>query len=197
MISPARSALTALAPRPGNRPPLPPQLEDRYTPDDPAPDRPLLMRAGVALVVVAGSTLAPMAPLAAQAAPPVILNTKVGKVLQNVQVTRTLQQFPPEFQAQVRQMSDAQLQVLYGGVSGTTKIGPLTVNHKEAFIKGSFMGKSVWKNVKQSISEAQTKHQMISSHEARALHRIVDQASGFTPQQRAQLTDLVFRAMQS
>lgn len=197
MITPTRSALTALAPRPASPPQAPPHLEDLYTPDDPAPDRPRWVQAGLALVVVAGSTLAPMAPLAAQAAPPAVVNTKVGKVLQDRQVSRTLQQFPPEFQAQVRQMSDAQLQVLYGGVSGTTKIGPLTVNHKEAFIKGSFMGKSVWKNVKQSISDAQTKYKMISSSEARALHRIVDQAAGFTPQQRAQLTDLVFRAIQS
>jgi hypothetical protein len=199
----------SLAPRPGKSLPVIPVLEDRFTPGwhDPADDRQRWMKAGTALVMVGGALVVPLAPLSAQAAqvPATRVSpreggteggrlTRVGKVLQEPQVRRTLEQFPKEFQAQVRQLSDAQLQVLFGGVSGTTKIGPLTVNHREAFIKGSFMGKSVWKNVHQSVSDAEAKYKMIRPDEARALHRVVDQAARFTPQQRTMLADLLVLA---
>ena len=196
MKIPNRSALTALSPQNQPRPSDPPQWPDSYTPgcQDPTPSSFPWVRAAVGTVLVAGTVLTTMTPMPTLAAGSVAQPTRVSKVLQEPQVLRTLQQFPKEFQNQVRNLSDSQLQVLYGGVSGTTQIGPLTVNHRQAFIKGSFLGKSVWSNVHQNISDAQSKYKMISSGEARALHKVVDQASRFTPAQRTVLADLLMRA---
>jgi hypothetical protein len=119
--------------------------------------------------------------------------TKVQKAMQDAGLKASLAKFSPQLQQQVSGLSDAQLKVLKGGMSGSTQVGPLTVDNRKAFIKGSVALKSIWGNVHQSITDARTKYSMISQPEEKALHKLIDSVSGLKPDQRKQLAELMDR----
>lgn len=117
--------------------------------------------------------------------------TKVKRALEDPRVKAGLGKFSPTLQQQVGGLSDAQLKVLKGGMSGTTKVGPLTIDNRQAFIKGSVAMKSIWGNVHQTITDARTKYSMINPAEEKALHKLVDTVSPLKPEQRKQLAELM------
>ncbi len=117
--------------------------------------------------------------------------TKVKRAMEDPRVKSGLAKFSPDLQRQVGALSDAQLKVLKGGMSGTTKVGPLTVDNRQAFIKGSVAMKSIWGNVRQTITDARTKYKMINPAEEKALHKLVDTVSPLKPEQRKQLAELM------
>jgi len=161
------------------------------------------LKTGLSMLAAGGALLAPLTPVSVTAAPPrpdaaaQVQTSKAARALKDSKIQAALKQFPAQLQSQVARMSDAQLRVLHGGVSGTTKVGPFNINNRDAFIKGSVMGKSVWGNVHQSVSDANAKWKMISAEEAQSLHGVIDQAARFSPQQRTVLADLLVKVWQS
>ncbi len=119
--------------------------------------------------------------------------SKVQQALGRPEVQAQLGQFSSDLQARVRTLSDAQLGVLKGGMRGETKVGPFSVNNREAFIKGSVMGKSIWGNVHGNIKDACHKHNMITPGEEQALHKLIDGVSGLSREQRQKLATLLDR----
>ena len=119
--------------------------------------------------------------------------SKVQQALSRPEVQAQLGQFSSDLQNRVRTLSDAQLGVLKGGMQGETKVGPFSVNNREAFIKGSVMGKSIWGNVHGNIKDACHKHKMITPGEEQALHKLIDGVSGLSREQRQKLATLLDR----
>ncbi len=181
-----------------------PEAGDRFvasTPEEHNSHR--WLKTGLSMMVAGGALLAPLTPVSATAAPAKVdaaaqvQTSKAARAMKDAKIQAAMKQFPAQLQSQVARMSDAQLRVLHGGVSGTTKVGPFNINNRDAFIKGSVMGKSVWGNVHQSVSDANTKWKMISAEEAKSLHGVIDQAATFSPQQRTVLADLLVKVWQS
>jgi hypothetical protein len=118
-------------------------------------------------------------------------STRVKKALADPTLKAAIGKFSPALQQQVGGLTDAQLKVLKGGMSGTTQVGPMTIDNRKAFIKGTVALKSIWGNVHQSITDARTKHSMISQPEEKALHQLIDSVSKLKPEQRQQLAELM------
>lgn len=117
--------------------------------------------------------------------------TKIQLALANSQIRIALSQFSPELQRQIGALSDAQVRVIKGGISGTTEIGPMTVDNRKAFIKGSVAFKSIWGNVHQNISDARCKYAMINEREEKGLHTLIDTVSGLDSDQRRRLAEML------
>jgi hypothetical protein len=120
-----------------------------------------------------------------------VQQTAVSKALTNSKARSLLQRLPAEFGNKARGMSDAQMRVLKGGMTGDTKVGPITVNNRKAFIRGHVVGKSVWPEVTKQIKEARSKHGMITSSEERELHQVIDQVSRMSKSQRETVANLM------
>lgn len=117
--------------------------------------------------------------------------TRVQKAMADPNLKARLARFGGDLQQQVSALSDPQLKVLKGGMSGTTEVGPVSVDNRKAFIKGSVAFRSIWGNVHQSITDARTKYSMINPAEEKALHKLIDSVSGLKPEQRKQLAELM------
>jgi hypothetical protein len=117
--------------------------------------------------------------------------SRVSRFMEDPRAKAILSKFPASFQKQASGLSDAQFQVLHNGTKGSTKFGPITVDNKKAFIKGSVYGKSIWSTVHQQMSDAHSKYHMISKTEADSLHKVVDSVSNFSSGQREQLVRLL------
>jgi hypothetical protein len=121
----------------------------------------------------------------------VVQQTAVSKALKSSKARGLLQKLPAQFGNQARGLSDAQVRVLKGGMSGHTEFGPIKVNNRKAFVRGHVVGKSVWPEVTSQIRDARSKHSMISSAEERELHQIINQVSRMSKSQRGTIADLM------
>lgn len=117
--------------------------------------------------------------------------TQIQRVLKQSSAKKAFAKFPRDFQRLAGQLSDRQTRVLKNGMRGQTKVGPLTVNHRKAFIKGTAYGKSVWGNVRQQISDAKTKYKMIDSGEERELQALITMLAKMSRGQRESLAKLM------
>ena len=117
--------------------------------------------------------------------------SKVQQALQRPEVAAQLQRFGGGLQQQIRGLSDAQFKVLKGGLEGGTKVGPININHREAFIKGSVLGKSIWGNIHGNIRDARHKHHMINATEESGLHALIDGVAALSKEQRHSLAALL------
>jgi hypothetical protein len=117
--------------------------------------------------------------------------TKVQRAVNDPKIKATLAGFTPTLQQQISGLSDAQVRVLKGGISGTSEVGPLTIDNRKAFIKGNVMMKSIWGNVHQSISDARGKYSMINGPEENGLHKLINTVSELKPEQRKQLAEMM------
>lgn len=117
--------------------------------------------------------------------------SRVARFVKDPRAKAILSKFPASFQKQVATLSDAQFTVLHNGTKGSTKFGPITVNNKKAFIKGTVYGKSIWPMVHKQMDDAHSKYNMISKPEANRLHKLVDSVSNFGSGQREQLVRLL------
>lgn len=152
-------------------------------------------RAGQALALgcsLAAGFLAPMAPLVSLGAPSTVSQaTRIERALQNSSVRRLYDSLPGNIRSIAGDLSDAQTRVLKNGASGQSKVGPMTVDHRKAFIKGTVLGRPIWSNVKQQITDARTKHHMINRSEERELHTLIDQVARLKPEQREDMVRLL------
>jgi hypothetical protein len=117
--------------------------------------------------------------------------SRVSRFMNDPRAKAVLSKFPASFQRQAASLSDAQFKVLHNGTKGSTKFGPIKVNNKKAFIKGTVYGKSIWPMVHQQMNDAHSKYNMISKPEANRLHKVVDSVSNFSSKQREQLVRLL------
>ncbi len=117
--------------------------------------------------------------------------TRVQRAVSDPKVKSALSSFNPQLQQQISGLSDAQLNVLKGGISGTSEIGPVSVDNRKAFIKGTVMMKSIWGNVHQSISDARSKYSMINGPEENGLHKLINNVSQLKPEERRKLAELM------
>lgn len=151
-------------------------------------------RAGQALALgccLAAGLMAPMAPMVSSGATTVSQTTKVELALKNRSVRRLYDSLPSNIRSIAGNLSDAQAKVLKNGASGHSKVGPITVNHRKAFIKGSVLGRSIWSNVKEQISDARVKHHMINRAEERELHTLIDRVARLKSSQRETMVQLL------
>ena len=87
------------------------------------------LKTGLSMLAAGGALLAPLTPVNATAAPAKadvaaqVQSSKAARAMKDAKIQAAMKQFPAQLQGQVAKMSDAQLRVLHGGVSGTTKVG--------------------------------------------------------------------------
>lgn len=117
--------------------------------------------------------------------------TRVQRAVSDPKIKSALAGFNPQLQQQISGLSDSQLNVLKGGISGTSEIGPVSVDNRKAFIKGTVMMKSIWGNVHQSISDARGKYSMINGPEENGLHKLINNVSQLKPEERRKLAELM------
>ncbi len=155
----------------------------------------LWKRAGQALALggcLAAGLMAPMAPMISNGAPTTVSQTtKVELALKNGSVRRLYDSLPSNIRSIAGNLSDAQAKVLKNGASGHSKVGPITVNHRKAFIKGTVLGRSIWSNVKEQISDARAKHHLINRAEERELHTLIDRVARLKSSQRKTMVQLL------
>lgn len=122
--------------------------------------------------------------------------SKVGQALADPKVKAQLARFPAGLQQSVSQLNDRQLQVLHGGIQGTTQLGPISIDNREAFINGRVMLKSIWGNVHDNIKAACHDHKLITPQEEKPLHGLIDKVSDLSKAQRKELAALLDRVKQ-
>lgn len=120
-----------------------------------------------------------------------IQETAVQRALKSSKPKSLLQRLPSGFQARARRLSDAQVKVLKGGIKGETKVGPLKINNRKAFVRGHVMGKKVWPEINKQIRDARSKHGMITSREEKDLYTLINMASKLSKGQRETMAQLM------
>lgn len=196
-------ALKPLAPKLPSFDSPPPRGDvfEKSTPKEPAPllalvppvkEKKRLAKAlGFALALSAGLVATTMPSVAVAAQVESVQKSAVSKTLSNAQARKLLAKLPKSLARTASGLSDGQVKVLKGGLHGETKFGPITVNHRKAFIKGSAWGKSVWPEINGQIRDARSKHGMITRAEERELLQLVSQVSKLSKSDRAIMADLM------
>lgn len=153
-----------------------------------------LLSLGVAVAGVAlGAAYAP----AAHSVTPVeiVAETKIEKALQTSEVQQLLADFPSEFKELLGGFSDTQIRVLGGGINGKTKVSFVTVDNRNAFIKGKAYGRDVWPYVVKTVDRVSARPEtFLEQADKQELYDAIVMMSKMTKSQRrglAQAMDII------